>query len=74
LADIDASLGYVRRQKPRAVILENVATAWVVAGVTDLVGRIKGYQWRTARLDPRESMGLPVSRVRQYWVGVRVGE
>jgi len=52
LARIDRYLEYVRRAQPRAVVVEMVDTAYVVAGITDLVGQITGYRWRAATIDP----------------------
>ena len=70
LVDIDASLSYVRRMQPGIVIVENVTTTWAVLGISDLLGGIDGYHWRTAAIDPHVVLGEPVHRLRQFWVGV----
>ena len=72
LGDMHRSLDYVRNRMPDVVLLENVATPWAVHGINSMLGEIAGYQWRTMRADPSdEPLRVPMSRDRQYWVGVR---
>ena len=71
LRDVWRSLEYVRRQRPKVVIVENVAEPTVVGPLTGLLGRLEGYTLRTSMLDPRAVAGAPVARERQFWVLVR---
>ena len=68
-ADFDMSLDYVRRRKPRVVIVENVSESSAVLPLTWVLTSIPGYAWSTGVLDPYEDLGEPVRRERQYWVG-----
>ena len=70
LEDISTAMDYIRNRKPRIVIVENVCTGWVALGITCLLGGIRGYTWKTTALDPLSDMGEPMSRERQFWVGV----
>ena len=38
-----AALGYVRKARPKVVVIENVAEAGTVEPITGLVGRLEGY-------------------------------
>ena len=62
------SLEYVRVQRPRLVIVENVSEPSAVGPMTGLLARIEGYKMETGMLDPREVARMPVARERQYWV------
>lgn len=68
LEDMWAALGYVRAQKPRVVVVENVVEGSVTGGVTGLLGRLGEYRMRTGAFDPRTVAGVPVARERQFWV------
>ena len=72
LDDIDRSLDYVRHAGPGVVLIENVCTGWVVLGISDMLGHIDGYVWKTGSFDPWEDQEEPMARRRQFWVGVRV--
>ena len=74
LSDVWRSLEYVRRSRPRVVVLENVTEPSVVGPVTGLLTRLKGYTVETGELDPRTCAGAPMARTRQYWILTRVGE
>ena len=72
LEDFWRSLEYVRRQRPRLVLVENVSEPSSVGPMTGLLSRIQGYQIATVKLDPREIARMPVARERQFWVLERV--
>ena len=68
LSDFWDSLEYVRAQRPRLVIVENVSEPSAVGPMTGLLARIQGYEMRTGMLDPRAVARMPVARERQFWV------
>ena len=72
LEDFWESLEYVRAQRPRLVIVENVSEPSSVGPMTGLLGRIEGYNLSTGMLDPRTTAAMPVARERQFWVLERV--
>ena len=72
LADTHAALDYVRIARPRAVIVENVNAPEVVQPIDGILGRIPGYAWLKAIVDPRD-LGAASARTRCFWVGTRVG-
>ena len=72
LGEIWASLDYVRRARPRAVVVENVCEACAVNPISGLLGRVQGYASEGGELDPRDVAGACVSRSRYYWVLTRV--
>ena len=71
LKDIWAALGYVRKQSPKAVIVENVTDASSVSAITGLLGRLAGYSLERGMLDPRDVADMPVARERMFWLLVR---
>ena len=71
LADLHTSLHYVRTHKPARVIIENVTSPCVVAGVGTIVGALKDYDFVRYELCPFVHFGIPTRRLRSYWVGVR---
>ena len=68
LKDIWAALGYVRKQSPKAVIVENVTDASSVSAITGLLGRLAGYSLERGMLDPRDVADMPVARERMFWL------
>jgi hypothetical protein len=68
LAAIWQSLDYVRRARPRAVVLENVAQRSISGPLTGLLSRLGGYSVRTGVLDPQTAADAPIARERQFWV------
>ena len=69
LALADRALDYVRRARPRIVIVENVDTPSIVEPMWAMLRAIPGYVWEGSRTDPREVAEMPTARVRYYWVG-----
>ena len=69
-ADLDRSLDYVRQRRPGVAIVENVCDRRLSEWMAATVGRIGGYRWRVARLDPARDCGGVMDRDRSYWVGV----
>ena len=65
------SLAYVRRARPRVVVMENVTEASSVGPITGLLGRLSGYHLETGVLDPRNIAKMPIARERQFWVLTR---
>jgi hypothetical protein len=68
LASIWQSLEYVRRARPRAVVLENVAQRSISGPLTGLLSRLGGYSVRTSVLDPQTAAAAPMARERQFWL------
>ena len=63
---------YVRRRRPRAVVMENVAEPALVGAVTGMLSRLEGYVLETGKVDPFATFGAPMVRERQYWVLTRI--
>ena len=68
LGQIWAAMEYVRKQRPKVVIVENVSEPGVVGPLTGLLSRLEGYSLATATLDPRRVAGEPMVRERQFWL------
>ena len=68
LGQIWAAMEYVRKQRPKVVIVENVSEPGVVCPLTGLLSRLEGYSLATATLDPRRVAGEPMVRERQFWL------
>ena len=62
------SLEYVRTQRPRTVVVENVCEPSAVGPMTGLLSRLEGYTIHTGKMDPRTTAKMPISRERQFWV------
>ena len=71
LGEIWDGLEYVRRRRPRAVVMENVAEPALVGAVTGMLSRLEGYVLETGKVDPFATFGAPMVRERQYWVLTR---
>ena len=69
LADLHTSLHYVRTHRPARVVIENVTSPCVVAGIGTIVGALKGYDFVRHELCPFVHFGIPTRRLRSYWVG-----
>ena len=69
LADLHTALHYVRTHRPARVIIENVTSPCVVAGVGTIVGALKDYDFIRYELCPFVHFGIPTRRLRSYWVG-----
>ena len=65
---LDMSLDYVRRQKPRVVIIENVCDRLLIERLGVALGEIVGYRWRHLELSPHE-LGGAMERERAFWIG-----
>ena len=51
------------------MIIENVTSPCVVAGVGTIVGALKDYDFIRYELCPFVHFGIPTRRLRSYWVG-----
>ena len=69
VARIDRSLDYVRRRRPRVVIMENVNDQRLAERLGAILSRIRGYRWRRAVINPSQDLGSAMDRERAYWVG-----
>jgi hypothetical protein len=67
---VAATLGFVIAGRARVVVVENVAEPDGV-GAINTVLRGAPYTWHYQRLDALEHAGQPVSREREFWVGLR---
>ena len=63
---------YVHRNRPRAVIIENVSDEANIETMSGLISLETGYTWRQASTDVLLHCGIPIRRQRTVWVGVRV--
>ena len=63
-----ASLAYVRAQRPKVVVVENVNEPSSAGPMTGLLGRLAGYTLEMGALDPRGVAKMPIARERLYWV------
>ena len=73
LGKIWKSLQYVVRQRPRVVVMENVAEVGATGPMNGLVSRLRGYTVERATLDPRAVAHAPIARERSFWVLIRSG-
>ena len=71
LADFHLALKYVRLHKPARVIVENVTSTCVVAGIGTILGSLADYDFVRYELCPYVHFGIPTRRLRSYWVGKR---
>ena len=65
-------MAYVRLQRPKVVVVENVNEPSSSGPITGLLCRLAGYSLETGVLDPREVAKMPIARERRYWILVRV--
>ena len=65
------SLEYVRRARPKAVVIENVNEDSIVGPLTEMLSMMGGYRLRHGMLDPRKVAKARVARERHFWVMVR---
>ena len=72
LAHMYRALNFVRSNRPRVVVAENVDTPEVAGPVTSILARIPGYTWRSGVISPIQR-GFPAERKRRFWIGIRVG-
>ena len=70
LADLYNALHYVRKHRPERVVIENVTSPCVVAGIGTIVGLLSDYDFVRHELCPYVNFGIPTRRLRSYWVGV----
>ena len=70
LADLHNALHYVRKHRPERVVIENVTSPCVVAGIGTIVGLLSDYDFVRHELCPYVNFGIPTRRLRSYWVGV----
>ena len=65
----------VRKRSPRLIIFENTAGLWRRASLRHRVERILrligGYQWEAIKVSPHTHAGVPVRRLRVFYVGIR---
>ena len=71
LEDVWTSLGYVRKMRPGAVVMENVNEASSVGPLTGLLARLEGYTMEVGVLDPQADGSAPMARERHFWVLTR---
>ena len=72
LTDVERSLTYVREQKPRVAVLENVNEPSAVGAMSGLLSRIQGYKSvEEGALTPQGTARVPMARERHFWVLVR---
>ena len=72
LTDVERSLTYVREQKPRVAVLENVNEPSAVGAMSGLLSRIQGYESvEEGALTPQGTARVPMARERHFWVLVR---
>ena len=71
LADFHLAINYVRHLRPDRVIVENVTSPCVVAGIGTILGALTGYDFARYELCPFLHFGIPTRRLRSYWVGRR---
>ena len=64
------STAYIRRAHPRIVVVENVNEPEAVNAITALLLSIPGYTWHGGPIDACKHGGVPMRRVRHFWVGV----
>ena len=70
LIDMYWAMDYVRKHKPRVVLIENVAAEIVVKALQSMMGAMQEYEWQSGVLDPRNVVNAPVARTRFFGVGV----
>ena len=68
-----SSLAYVRRARPRVVVVENVGELSATGPLTGLLQRLEGYALEGGVLDPREVAKSPMVRERHFWILARLG-
>ena len=73
LEDVWRGLGYVRRRRPRVVVVENATDVSAEGPITGLLARLEGYSLESGILDPRTTAGAPMARERRFWVLTREG-
>ena len=71
--NLGRSLEYVRRARPRVVVVENVGDASAVGAISGLLGRLDGYHVEAGPLDPLVTCGEPMVRERHFWLLTSVG-
>jgi hypothetical protein len=69
--DTSRVLAFVRACRAEVVVVENVAESDGVSAITTILTDIKDYTWMKQTLSAREHAGAPVTRAREFWVGVR---
>ena len=62
------SLGYVRKMRPRVVVVENVAESSLTGPLTGLLQRLSGYELEGGTLDPRDTAAAAMARTRFFWI------
>lgn len=70
-AEAAGTLGFVMAGRAAVVVLENVADHDGGAALTTILRKAKAYEWSVQELSAREHAGVPVERVRRFWVGIR---
>ena len=69
--DTERVLAFVRARRAEIVVVENVAESDGVSAITTILAGIEGYTWMKQTLSAREHAGAPVTREREFWVGLR---
>ena len=65
------AVAFVRARRAEMVVVENVAESDGVSAITTTLTGISGYTWMKQTLSAREHAGAPVTREREFWVGLR---
>lgn len=71
-ASVAGMLGFISQGKAKVVIVENVDEPDGVGVITDLLSEMRGYAWRSQAIDSLTHAGVPVRRLRRFWLGVRI--
>jgi len=77
LGELRLTLESVAVRRPAALIFENADGLWsqMEGGtrrrVETLLGGLGSYEWISFRVDPCKNLGIPLSRARVFYVGVR---
>ena len=69
--DTQRVLAFVQARRAELVVVENVAESDGVSAITTILTGIGGYTWMKQTLSAREHAGAPVTREREFWVGIR---
>jgi site-specific DNA-cytosine methylase len=69
--DTERVLAFVRARRAEIVVVENVAENDGVSAITTILASVGGYTWMKQKLSAREHAGAPVTREREFWVGLR---
>jgi len=71
LGKVWKGLEYVRRTRPRLVVMENVAEPSASGPMSGPISRLEGYEVEGGMLDPRMVASAPMARERYFWILTR---